>query len=78
MSQHNICANKFIDSSDVPEEDICFRKAPGFQSLGNGQVIFKCTCQLKSTTERCICLKITNFLILNATEKVCVQINSLK
>ncbi|XP_025196654.1 uncharacterized protein LOC112595603 [Melanaphis sacchari] len=63
-SQFSLCTEKFITLSDVPDVDICLRKASESQSLGNGQGFFKCTCQQKCTTKRCICLK--NNLLCNS------------
>ncbi|XP_022160133.1 KRAB-A domain-containing protein 2-like [Myzus persicae] len=63
-SQFSLCIEKFITLSDVPDGDICLRKASESQSLGNGQGFFKCTCQQKCTTKRCICLK--NNLLCNS------------
>jgi hypothetical protein len=56
-SQFSLCAEKFITLSDVPDVDICLRKASESQPLGNGHGFFKCTCQQKCITKWCICLK---------------------
>ena len=53
-SQFRMCAQSFINLTDVPEKIVTLRSTASAQSIGSGQGFVKCPCETKCKSNRCI------------------------